>query len=240
MFCRNCGKQLPEGTKFCSGCGSQVGGASPAAPQPQTQPAAPQKQTTSRWSGLGFWLLRMVIVAIGMALAAVLISALSTPKVETVTDDGIISAAYSTLFSQNGFAAPETAFSGQDAVAYAKDLGDGMIENMEFSYADGIITGMCDSIYVPVAGLDAATRELLDQQMIDVFSTYETLSFCTVWYDKSDTCYTYTVKARYLDESHNLRMAVQLGLLAIDGDSVELLSIKGTEESLLGSGWIKR
>lgn len=26
MFCNNCGKELPEGTKFCSGCGASQGG----------------------------------------------------------------------------------------------------------------------------------------------------------------------------------------------------------------------
>ena len=25
MFCKNCGKELPEGTRFCDGCGASVG-----------------------------------------------------------------------------------------------------------------------------------------------------------------------------------------------------------------------
>ncbi|MBR5116780.1 MAG: zinc-ribbon domain-containing protein, partial [Lachnospiraceae bacterium] len=24
MFCPNCGKQLPEGSRFCAGCGTQL------------------------------------------------------------------------------------------------------------------------------------------------------------------------------------------------------------------------
>ena len=46
MFCSNCGKELPEGTKFCSACGSPVGPAeatetpSPAAAPVEETPAA--------------------------------------------------------------------------------------------------------------------------------------------------------------------------------------------------------
>ncbi len=36
MFCSNCGTQLPEGAKFCPGCGAPAGGTSPAAsPRPR-------------------------------------------------------------------------------------------------------------------------------------------------------------------------------------------------------------
>lgn len=45
MFCANCGKQVPDGAKFCGGCGSPVAGspaaAAPSQPTPATTPAQP-------------------------------------------------------------------------------------------------------------------------------------------------------------------------------------------------------
>ena len=40
MFCKNCGAQLPDDSKFCTTCGTNLADA-PAA-QPVQQPAAPQ------------------------------------------------------------------------------------------------------------------------------------------------------------------------------------------------------
>lgn len=39
MFCRNCGSSVPDGSRFCPGCGSDVSGyATQSQPQPQPQP----------------------------------------------------------------------------------------------------------------------------------------------------------------------------------------------------------
>lgn len=42
-FCTNCGTQMPDGTKFCPGCGQKVGGNEPASPAAAVQeaPTAP-------------------------------------------------------------------------------------------------------------------------------------------------------------------------------------------------------
>lgn len=39
MYCRNCGKELPEGANFCTGCGTQI----QSAPVADVQPAAVAK-----------------------------------------------------------------------------------------------------------------------------------------------------------------------------------------------------
>ncbi len=44
MFCRNCGKQLPDYARFCDACGTQVGIVSPDAPS--NSPVTPAPDTT--------------------------------------------------------------------------------------------------------------------------------------------------------------------------------------------------
>lgn len=44
MFCRNCGSQLPDDTKFCSHCGAAQDNAAAAAPAQPVQPAQPAVQ----------------------------------------------------------------------------------------------------------------------------------------------------------------------------------------------------
>lgn len=43
MFCKNCGKQLPDNSKFCTGCGAQLNAAQPTAEPvaPVAEPVAP-------------------------------------------------------------------------------------------------------------------------------------------------------------------------------------------------------
>ncbi|MCD8285931.1 MAG: zinc-ribbon domain-containing protein [Clostridia bacterium] len=42
MYCKNCGKFLNDGVKFCPGCGTPVGSSIPATPQSNPKPAAKQ------------------------------------------------------------------------------------------------------------------------------------------------------------------------------------------------------
>ncbi len=38
MFCKNCGKEIPDGTKFCPNCGGEVSGSSNVSTQQSAQP----------------------------------------------------------------------------------------------------------------------------------------------------------------------------------------------------------
>lgn len=43
MFCENCGKNLPDGAKFCNGCGAKTEPAQPAPPPPAQTAYTPQQ-----------------------------------------------------------------------------------------------------------------------------------------------------------------------------------------------------
>ena len=68
MNCSNCGKEIPEGKKFCGYCGTKVQEAPPAQPvQPEQPPARSKKaQPTPKWL---LWAVPLAVVAVGLVLA---------------------------------------------------------------------------------------------------------------------------------------------------------------------------
>lgn len=78
MFCKNCGKQLADDARFCTGCGAVMDAGQPAQPQyAQSAPAKKQKKKAPVW---------LIIVA---ALAAFVIGKFAiAPSMMTSGDSG--------------------------------------------------------------------------------------------------------------------------------------------------------
>ena len=71
MFCRQCGKELPDGVKFCSGCGAEVNPAQePPKPEP-VQPVYEAPNTSANAENTGKWNV-LAIVSFSIAAACVL------------------------------------------------------------------------------------------------------------------------------------------------------------------------
>jgi hypothetical protein len=62
MFCHKCGKELPEGSGFCSGCGANIG----SAPNTQSYAAASAAKPKKKKTGLivGGLIILVIIIAI--------------------------------------------------------------------------------------------------------------------------------------------------------------------------------
>lgn len=68
MFCRQCGKELPDGVKFCSGCGAEV---NPAQEAPKPAPVQPVYEAPDEKEKEGKWNV-LAIVSFSIAAACVL------------------------------------------------------------------------------------------------------------------------------------------------------------------------
>ena len=78
MYCGNCGKNIPDGSKFCEGCGAPVAQTAPQQPQYQPQPqyqAQPQyqKPVTKKKSPV----LPIVIAAVAVVVLAAVIAVIA-------------------------------------------------------------------------------------------------------------------------------------------------------------------
>lgn len=64
MFCQNCGRQNPDGTSFCSNCGSALNGA-PVAPVAPVTPVVPRPAEVP---GKGLGIASMVVGIISLVM----------------------------------------------------------------------------------------------------------------------------------------------------------------------------
>lgn len=69
-YCRNCGQELPDGTKFCPSCGApaeqETPRSAPPAPAPEPQGEAPK---TGRGRRIALWCVGGVILVVAVAVA---------------------------------------------------------------------------------------------------------------------------------------------------------------------------
>lgn len=76
MYCRNCGKNIPDGSKFCEGCGAPVAQAAPQQPQYQPQYQA-QPQYQKPVTKKKFPVLPIVIAAVAVVVLAAVIAVIA-------------------------------------------------------------------------------------------------------------------------------------------------------------------
>lgn len=247
MFCSECGKQIPDNTKFCNHCGAQqpaLGGTeSQPTPQPQPQPA-PQSQKAERKKPN-----YLVIVAVFICAALIgrfVIAPSMVSNLEEDTNSGkqssqnqssadTGSAAYNKILADAYIVHASPVF-GKEIASYVIKMSDGTIVCADLAGQDDVVKEMVETTYFPVSGLtDAQKKEkenTLKMQMVQL----EALSCCSVSYTTSENYLKVTAKFRDLDKQENYSALYHL---KINGSNAPM-SMSETEKSYLSQGFVKK
>ena len=242
MFCENCGKQNPDGARFCIFCGK---------PMAVIQDASLNGQQVPRKDKIASRMKMKLISMIGGIVAFVVFGILGylavgglggLPDVEPST--GSPNQAYCAVFRNNGLNIPKSDFDGQDltTVSYVIDIGDGVVENMEYVYDDGLVLVFVDTIYVPVSGMNETDRAQMHKQMQSNLKPYTDLSCCQLSSFEQGDFYVYKLIYTDLQIKENVHQLCSVDIVTIpEGETqVDQLGIKMTEDTLLATGYVKR
>lgn len=256
MFCPNCGKEIPENTKYCNNCGLPVENntASEAAPDNTQQPDA-QQTNTSNYSSMETHYVPPVIpkkkskapIIIAIVIAAVvLVSVIFGIAYAVIEDIGDVLEEsethdqYEELFNDYGIDDIDSDFGDYKTASYVIDDYDGTVDKMEFAYKSDKVIIMKETIYIPLSLYSNEEIPELDTKMRDVYDELiEGYDFCSVDYDMDDDYYKITLTFNDLDNVENVQVMSKLGFIE-ESLMVRYISMSSTDEGLLEQGYFRK
>lgn len=262
MFCSNCGKQIPDNTKFCNYCGAQqqIVKNVESAPkttvnQPKTAGAptqetknAPKKKTN-------------IVVVLAVVLCAFLVGKfVIAPSMEsdsgttggtgnqagqsqqTTNNDNNNSStvdadnpAYQAIFD-DAYIVHFQSFFNMDMESFAYKQADGIICCADYGYKDDVVKQWVETMYIPVSEYNDTQKTELENTMKTQFATVDALNCCTVTYKMSTNYFTITCTYSDVDKAENYGELYNAQILQTN----TFISMSATESSLLGQGFVKK
>ena len=151
---------------------------------------------------------------------------------------------YNNIFYDRGIVPTITPLLGQESAYYVLVAEDDSLENHQYGYNADTIETWILTLYVPVEGGSNLDKGAMDDYLLSLWPGLDQLSFATIQSDLSNTYYTFCVRMENLNNSGNLRAASDTGLLVLEASgsdgSIDFISMKLTEQSLLSQGFIKK
>lgn len=152
-------------------------------------------------------------------------------------DTFVFSAAFQQILDDNELSFTRYEFDYPDYSVYGKIDENGMIDIQEMGSDGDTVYEMYETILVPTTGFSQEDIAGLDENMRESFASYENLDFCLVDYYEIEDFYVVELYVWDLDSAVNLQKLQDLGFVQ-DG-FVLYLSLSATEQSLLGTGYVK-
>lgn len=241
MFCQKCGKELPEGAKFCNYCGevqkeASAGNANP--PKTNQVPyKEPKKSKGKTWK----------IVAVA-AIILSLIGGISQKKLqekdasdlpapeETVVENP----EFTKIFEERSIVAFDDTNTMLDYSTFAHVDENNIVDRVQILYEDDTVCEIEEQIYFDVAEM---TQEQITFLKENMFTHYEGLGGNANFKCEGDVCndhyFCFRIKAENLNNPSVLQQAVDGGLLTLQGEG-QLLSASMTEKAYLDMGYVKK
>lgn len=254
MYCKKCGSQITEGSKFCGSCGAmqQVEqqamehGAtqySHGQPEVSSQPAVKEKKK-SKGSKIAITCV-IVLCAwiIGRIAGGSMADSYNNDK-QSNNDSEITfnntynnseskdaNPKYKEIFTSHYIVESPSFILGMDSSCFAAEIDNGCIEKIEFGYKDDIVLKMINTIYVPIENYSSI------EEIRNIYHEVEQAECCAVEFETGNLFYTVTITCEDMDDAGNLAELYQLGMVSTATGSV---SMKESEAGLLKNGYVKR
>lgn len=248
MFCGNCGREIPDGAKFCTYCGARQAEPpaqepeQPVKREPEAQFDAPEaaksadKFAKQRKIGLGI----VIVLAVFMCVYLIIDASHGggdlnvVEQIEQRSDDA--SPEYLAIFDGTGIThvAP---VKGKTVESYASIDENGMISCTDYVCSGDTVTSFAETIYLPASGYTDEEKAELDRTVKASLSELERLSCTELSYEFDGDYYVVTVIYYDVDNGDVLNELAAAGLAEGSDDSI---SMSATEESIVAAGYVKK
>lgn len=258
MFCKNCGKEIPDNVQFCNNCGAAQE-ENPTPEQAFQQYEASKPSVTEKPKKEKSILVIVGIVIVVLAFVGKIAASgseesnngdfvsdstetrslveLPEPEVKSSTETEV-NPEYTKIFQDRNIVAIPEAVVG-DYAAFAKVEEDDTILSVEFGYKDDVISMIAQTLIFDVKDMSDSEKEVLEASLREKYGEGETLDFVTITSSIGTDILTFCIRADRLDEEEILKIAEEKDIIGTTGDG-GLLSMSGTESDLLSLGYIKR
>lgn len=148
--------------------------------------------------------------------------------------------AYRNVFTERGIVHIETPLYDQETAHYVHVNGEGVVDVVQYGYNGDVIETMVNTVYFPIENGKAEDKPYYDEAMLSALPGIDQLSFVSYSSEITYSYYCFKVQINDLDVTGNIRKAADIGIVILDDDSTQVLSIEETEQSMLEQGYIKR
>lgn len=246
MFCQKCGKELPEGAKFCNYCGEvqqevSAGDTNPTVNnRPQTNQVTykePKKSKGKTWK---------IVAVIAVILA--LIGGISQKKLQEKDASDLKSSQetveenpeFTKIFEERNIVAFDDTNTMLDHSTFAHVDENNIVDRVQIFYDNDTVCEIEEQIFIDVEDM---TQEQITVLKENMYAQYEGLGGnANFEYDGSvcsDHYFGFRIKAENLNNPSVLQQAVDGGLLTLQGEG-ELLSASMTEQAYLDMGYVEK
>lgn len=259
MFCSNCGKQIPDNTKFCNFCGAQqqIIENTDSAPKttinqpeiadtPAQQPKKAQKKKANIFIVLAVVLCAFVIGKFVIAPSMVSDSGNNgdtgnqggQSQQSTNNNSSTVDAdnpAYEAIFDDTYIVHFQTFFN-MEMENFAMKKDDGIIACADYGYKDDVVKQWVETVYIPVSEYTDAQKAEVETTFKTQFASIDALNCCVVTYKMSTNYFTITCTYSDVDQASNYAELYSAGILQTN----TFISMSATETTLLSQGFVKK
>lgn len=258
MFCSNCGKQIPDNTKFCNHCGTQQQIVENTESAPKTTenqqtvadtPTQKPKKVPKKKAN--------IFIVLAVMLCTFLIGKfVIAPSMISKTDDdtGNQGSQSQQTTENNGGSSVDSANPAYDAIFddtyivhfqtffnmetsnFVSKLEDRIILCADYGFKDDVVKQWVETMYIPISECTDSQKSELETTMKSQFATVDALNCCTVTYNMSTNYFTITCTYSDVDKAENYVELYNAQILQTN----TFISMSATESTLLGQGFVKK